>query len=237
MSKRTFPSHLLLFISILAGCSTTGVLPPEQKRSAIEQEQIAQCKKNVPDQDRVQKEAVTTGCITTMVAWRAIGQNNPAALICMVGGGTGFLLGESIAERKCAYLTEEERLNGEIAHASSMNSKFAIYSLQSKKDLALYEKQIKTLAAQRQAEAANSAEQEKLKQSLAKQLAKERQTIKQVQDEQRFKQATLQEARQKAKQASVEKADKLEAEIRILQKNIRQMQEAASKLQDYSDLL
>lgn len=221
---------IVLFTSITAGCSSV----PENttEHSATDREKIAQCKLQIPDQDRVKKEAVSSGCILGLAAWKAIGQNNPASLICMAGGGAGFLLGDSIAERKCHYITLEEQLDGEIAHASSMNSKFSIYLLQSKKDLALSQLQVDALVAQQKTGKANAVQQTTLKQTLSKQLEKERLTMKQVQAEYRFKQETQKQARQ-----SQDKANKLLAEIRMLQTNIHQLRETEAKLQENIELL
>lgn len=51
-----------------------------------------------------------------------------AILGALLGGAGGFWLGSTVAERKAKYVTEEDRLNGEIQFARAYNSKLKEYN-------------------------------------------------------------------------------------------------------------
>lgn len=217
--NRQFAWSLAWSLSLF-GCSTTTAL--DEKRAHT----IQMCKQNLPASDKIKLQAVSTGCIASFAVSKAIGSNNPAPLICMAGGASGFLLGESIAERKCAYVTQADQLKGEIAHAKQMNTGFAMILAQQATELAAFELMLTGLKQQQAAQTRKSQQQQALEASLNEQIAKDQLIYQQVQEEFRFKQKTL--AASKRLKPSSQEAD-LRAEIQALQKNLKQLQASHAK--------
>ncbi|MFZ1386077.1 MAG: hypothetical protein WBP46_01865 [Thiolinea sp.] len=206
--------------SALTACSTTAPLD-EQSANAIQM-----CKRNLPVSDKLKLQSVSVGCMASMALSKAIGSNNPVPLICMAGGASGFLLGESIAERKCSYITQADQLNGEIAHAKKMNAGFVVVLAQQTTELSAFELMLTELRNQQLAAAAQVEQKAALEASLTEQVAKDQMILKQVQDEFRFKQKTLADTKRLNQQA---KANELLTEIQALQKNLKQLQETNAK--------
>ncbi len=203
--------------SLLVGCSTMGSGMDEKQVAAIQM-----CQQKLPVSDKIKLQSVSMGCVASMAFYKAIGSNNPAPMLCMAGGASGFLFGESIAERKCAYITQEDQLKGEIAHAKKMNTGFAIVFAQQSQELAAFELMVAGLRGQQADAAARREQMTKLESGLADQMANDQAMLKQVNDEFRFKQKTLVESKSLQKQ---DQEDALLAEIRALQKNVKQLQE------------
>lgn len=204
----------------LFGCATTTSL--DEQRS----HKIQMCKQNLPASDKIKVQAASTGCIASFAFSKAIGSNNPAPLICMAGGASGLLLGESIAERKCAYVTQADQLKGEIAHAKQMNTGFAIVLAQQATELAAFESMLTGLQQQHAAQTNQLQQKQAVEANLTEQITKDQLLYKQLQDEFRFKQKTLADSKV-LKQASQE-ADLL-TEIQALQKNMKQLQASNAK--------
>lgn len=204
----------------LFGCATTTQF--DEKRTHA----IQMCKQNLPANDKIKLQAVSSGCIASFALSKAIGSNNPAPLICMAGGTSGWLLGESIAERKCAYVTQSDQLKGEIAHAKQMNTSFAIVLAQQATELAAFELMLAGLQQQQVAQTSQLQQKQALETSLSDQITKDQQLYKQIQDEFRFKQKTLADSKV-LKQTSEE--GKLLIEIQALQKNLKQLQASNTK--------
>lgn len=210
----------LLSVSMISACSTTS---STTKLTSEQQQQVQMCKQSVPASKKVKKEAVTWGCLATLAMWKSIGQENPAAMICAAGGGAGFLIGDSIAERKCEYLTLESQLDGEIAHAAKMNRSFGFYLIEQGLSLKLTKAQAEGVLKQyedgKQDQKALAAAQETLK----KQIGKEQELLATIQQERQYKYSTLVKARQdKLEEGNQEK---LQIEIVALLDNIKNMQE------------
>lgn len=204
----------------LIGCTTT--TPMDEKRAQA----IQICKQNLPTNDKIKLQSVSFGCMASMAFSKAIGSNNPAPLLCMAGGASGFLFGESIAERKCGYITQADQLNGEIAHAKKMNAGFAMVFAQQTTELSKFELILSGLRNQQTVDAAQTAQKTQLAASLSEQVANDQVIFKQAQEEFRFKQKTLADSKRLKQQA---KEDELMAEIRALQKNLKTLQENNAK--------
>ncbi|HPE60824.1 MAG: hypothetical protein KDI15_08490 [Thiothrix sp.] len=226
--------HLLTAGSVLPGillltsCSST---PPATGDQA---EKIAMCKQQLPAARRIHTESVSMGCAASLAFNKMIGSNNPTPLLCFAGGTSGYLLGESIAERKCSYLTLEQQLDGEIAHAQKMNSGFQIVFAQQAKDLARYQAQAAALADSKAEDAARRTQLEQLNHGLQNQLDQDSRLLQQTRDEFRFKQETLETTRSLQQQ---DKSDKLLTEIRALQTGIKSLQANNQKLLQVKDNL
>ena len=210
----------VVYGSALVGCASTA--PIDEKRANA----IQMCKQNLPINDKIKLQSISVGCMASLALSKAIGSNNPAPLICIAGGASGFLFGESIAERKCGYITQADQLNGEIAHAKKMNAGFVIVLAQQTTDLAAFELMVAGLRSQQAADATQAAQKAQVEASLAEQVAHDKQVFKQVQEEFRFKQKTLAASRPLKQQA---KEDELLAEIKALEKNLKQLQASDAK--------
>jgi len=206
--------------SILTACATTATID-ENRAYAIQM-----CKQNLPVAQKIKLQSVSIGCMASLALSKAIGSNNPASLICMAGGASGFLLGESIAERKCGYITQADQLNGEIAHTKQMNAGFAVVMAQQTTDLAAFELMVAGLRSQQTAAASQTTQKAQLEASLNTQIDNDRLVFKQVQEEFKFKQQTL-AASKPLKQKT--KEDELLTEIRALEKNLKQLQASNAK--------
>lgn len=211
---------ILVCGSILTGCATA--TPIDEKRANA----IQMCKQNLPANDKIQLQSVSFGCMASMAFSKAIGSNNPAPLLCMAGGASGFLFGESIAERKCSYVTQADQLNGEIAHAKKMNASFAMVFAQQTTELSKFELLLTGMRSQQVADAAQREQKAKLAASLNEQVANDQVIFKRVQEEFRFKQKTLTDSKRLKQQP---KEEELLAEIQALQKNLKTLQENNAK--------
>lgn len=217
----------MLFIT----ACTSNTQKPEE--SASRQQEIQSCKDNLPASKRIKRESITFGCLATLAFWKSIGQENPAALICAAGGGAGFLLGESVAERKCEYLDLASQLDGEIAHAGKLNSTFGLFFLEQESNLKLQQAKAEALTSQTQQKTTNKTAQESLHKDLASQLEKEKYVLAQLQEERQFKQETINEA--KAAHLEQAKTDQLLTEIKVLLKNIKKLRANTQILADIND--
>lgn len=204
----------------LIGCTTT--TPIDEKRAHA----IQMCKQKLPANDKIKLQSVSFGCMASMAFSKAIGSNNPAPLLCMAGGASGFLFGETIAERKCSYVTQTDQLNGEIAHAKKMNAGFTMVFAQQTTELSKFELMLSGLRNQQAVDAAQAAQKANLAASLAEQVANDQIIFKQAQEEFRFKQKTLADSKRLKQQV---KEDELMAEIQALQKNLKTLQENNAK--------
>ncbi|MFZ1342553.1 hypothetical protein [Thiothrix eikelboomii] len=211
---------VLVFGGSLIGCTTT--TPIDEKRAHA----IQMCKQKLPANDKIKLQSVSFGCMASMAFSKAIGSNNPAPLLCMAGGASGFLFGETIAERKCSYVTQTDQLNGEIAHAKKMNAGFTMVFAQQTTELSKFELMLSGLRNQQAVDAAQAAQKANLAASLAEQVANDQIIFKQAQEEFRFKQKTLADSKRLKQQV---KEDELMAEIQALQKNLKTLQENNAK--------
>jgi hypothetical protein len=208
-------SGLLFF---LTSCSQQPVAKSDEVQACIDK---------LPNSKLLKKQAVTTGCLVSMAFWKAIGQDNPVALVCVAGGGAGFLLGQSIAERKCSYRVLEEQLDGEIAHTEKVNMGFPILFAQKTTKLAEQETMVNTLLAQKKAGTASINNTNKVLKTIHEAAQRERELVQTLAKETNFKHKTLNES-QRLKQA--EKIQKLRKEIALLHKNIKKLREENLKL-------
>ncbi|WMP16592.1 hypothetical protein [Thiothrix lacustris] len=223
-------TSIILALSVSAGCSmnaTKSTITPEQEKD------IQACKTNLPSSKKIKKEAVTYGCLASLAFWKAIGQENPAALMCVAGGGAGFVLGDSVAERKCSYLNIANQLDGEIAHTSKTNGTFALFFIEQDLNLKLQQAQAEALLTAKEKASADKVALQKMQESLTEQLEKEQYLLTQMQEERQFKQETV----NKAKQAKLEKEkiDMLTNEIKSLIDNIKKLRENNKSLRDIKE--
>ena len=212
---------VVLGVAFMSACSAPSKLTREQA------EQVEMCKSQLPLSKKIKLQSVTSGCMLSMAFNKMIGSNNPAPMICMAGGGAGLLFGESIAERKCGYMTLENQLDGEIAHAEKMNAGFSIVFAQQALDLKQYEMMASGLAAQKASDEKSLAEKEAFRKQLDEQLAKEWDILKASREEVQFKTETLQKSKALARK---EKEEKLQEEIKALRSSIKTLQENTAKL-------
>lgn len=219
----------MLFIT----ACTSNTHKPEE--SASHKQAIQACKDNLPASKKIKRDSITFGCLATLAFWKSIGQENPAALICAAGGGAGFLLGESVAERKCEYLDLASQLDGEIAHTSKLNSTFGLFFLEQESNLKLQQAKAEALNSKTQQTATSKAALESLQKDLASQLEKEKYVLAQLQEERQFKQETINEA--KTAHLEQAKTDQLLTEIKALLKNIKKLRENTQVLADINDNL
>lgn len=217
--NKTF-TWALVYSGLLVGCAT--VAPVDEQRAQA----IQACKQKIPAAEKIQVQSVSMGCMASMAFSKAIGSNNPAPLICMAGGASGFLLGESITERKCNYATQAEQLDGELAHAKKMNAGFAIVLAQKSTELSALELMAQGLKQQQAAASAQTEQSKHLEASINADIADNQTLLKQARDEFKFKQQTLAASKGLKQQAT---EDELLAEIRALQKNLKQLQESNAK--------
>jgi hypothetical protein len=216
MSLHFLPISLLT-ITLLSACSS------QEKAS----ERVQVCLDKLSNSQLVKKQAITTSCIVTAGLWKAIGQDNPASLICLAGGGAGFLIGSSIAERKCHYRIAEEQLDGEISHAKKVNFGFNMLFLQKSEQIMLQTMTVESLKAQHKEGQASLVYLKSVKEDTAKITKKERQLVNTLKKEVAFKNATLNKSKQLNKK---EKIKSLRKEIILLNKNINLLRKENQKL-------
>lgn len=222
------PPTLISFCAIgilIAGCSTA---PSKSQQTPQQIADIDQCKSSLPSNKRIKKESITYGCLATLGFWKAIGQENPAAMICAAGGGAGFLLGDSIAERKCEYLDIASQLDGEIAHTSQVNTKFGFFFMEQDMQLKVHKSQAGALLQQNKQAAETQLAQQNLHQQLSGELEQENRLLAQLYTEHGFKQQTLNKAI--AAKQDQHKIDQLKTEIDTLRKNIKKLRENNQEL-------
>ena len=143
---------VIVSAALMSACSTTSHLTEAQVA------QIKMCKSQLPVSKRLQLESVSTGCIVSYPIKRMINDKDPSPLLCLAGGASGFLLGESIAERKCAYLSKEQQLDGEIAHVEKLNQGMTTIFAQQSKDLKAFEGSAASLTQQKRADEQQQAQ-------------------------------------------------------------------------------
>lgn len=208
---------LLSSLFILSACS----------QQTAPTEGVQACLDKLPNSKLIKKQAVTTGCLLTAGFWKAIGQDNPASLVCMAGGGSGFLLGKSVAERKCSYRIIGDQIDGEIAHAQKVNLGFSMLLIEKAQNLATQEATVASLLAQHKAGQANLVYTKTVKQDIAEAAKSERQLVNTLMKEAAFKRKTLNESRRLNKK---DKTDSLQKEVILLTKNIKTLRKANIKL-------
>ena len=216
----------LLVVCIMA-CCASACSSISSKHTKAQAEQINQCKAELPVSKKVKMQSVTSGCLMSVAVSKMTGSNNPAPMLCLAGGTSGFLLGESIAERKCGYITLEEQLDGEISHAAKMNAGFSVVFMQQEMALKKHELSAAGLSTQKASDEQGQVALSAFEQKLVEQLKQDQALLANTQNEFRFKRETLEKSRKLKQQ---EKEDKLLAEIRALQKSIKVLQENRLKL-------
>lgn len=200
---------------LITACSNS---PQKPKESASRQQEIQACKNNLPASKKIKQDSIVLGCAGPSIIGRLMDHKTYA---CVVGSGAGFLLGESVAERKCEYLNLAAQLDGEIAHTNQLNSNFNSVLQEQESKLKRQQAEAKALTANTQTAASNQSALASLQKDLNSQLAKERNTLAQLQEEQQFKQETVNQAQ--AAHLEQAKTDRLTAEINTLRKNIEKL--------------
>lgn len=199
----------------VAACSSS---PQKPEESASRQQEIQACKDRLPASKKIRQDSIILGCAGPSIIGRLMDRKTYA---CVVGSGAGFLLGESIAERKCEYLNLTAQLDGEIAHTNQLNSNFGSVLADQESQLKRQQAEAKALTTNTQTASSNQAALTNLQKNLTNQLAKEKNTLAQLQEEQQFKQETVNQAQ--AAHLEQAKTDRLTAEINILRKNIEKL--------------
>ncbi len=177
------PNFLLAIIATLVITACSSQEAPSKSVQA--------CLDELPNSQLIKQQAVTTGCVVTAALWKAIGQDNPASLVCLAGGGAGFLIGKSIAERKCHYRIAEEQIEGEIAHAKKVNLGFTMLFLQTSESLLTKKAIVSSLVSQHKARNINLVYLNSKKKEIATAVQNERKLISILQKEVAFKNKTL----------------------------------------------
>lgn len=216
MPSYFLPSTFFILI-VLSACSS------QEKTS----ESVQVCLDKLPNSQLVKKQGVTTSCMVTAALWKAIGQDNPASLVCLAGGGAGFLIGSSIAERKCHYRIAEEQLDGEISHAKKVNFGFNMLFLQKSEQIMMQKMTIESLKAQHKEGQASLVYLNGVKKDTAKITQQERRLVNRLKKEIAFKNKTLNSSKRLNKK---EKIEHLRKEIILLNKNINLLRKENQKL-------
>jgi hypothetical protein len=188
---------------------------------------VQACLDELPNSQLIKQQAVTTSCLVTAGLWKSIGQDNPASLICLAGGGAGFLLGKSIAERKCHYHIAEEQIKGEITHAQKVNLGFSFLFLQKSESLLKQKLVVSSLVAQHKERNINLVYLNSAKKEMAAVTRSERKLVNILLKEMAFKQNTLKISRRLNKK---DQATALKKEIMLLNKNIKLFRKENLKL-------
>ena len=213
------PNFLLAIIATLVITACSSQEAPSKSVQA--------CLDELPNSQLIKQQAVTTGCVVTAALWKAIGQDNPASLVCLAGGGAGFLIGKSIAERKCHYRIAEEQIEGEIAHAKKVNLGFTMLFLQTSESLLTKKAIVSSLVSQHKARNINLVYLNSKKKEIATAVQNERKLISILQKEVAFKNKTLAISRRLNKK---DKTTTLKKEIILLNKNIKLLRKENLKL-------
>ena len=212
------PLPLLLTASILTGCSNQ--VSPGNDLTIAEKNSIQQCINNLPASKKIKLQAVSTSCITTFAISKAIGQNNPAALICMAGGTAGFMLGKSVAERKCSYISAEKQIQSELTHAKKINSNFSNLFIEQEKNIRGLDARAVYLLNQQHQGHNKQQELLQLQQQLKKSIAKENTLLQQLTEDVQIKSQTINIA---SKKSTRDNQENLLTEVKSLQKSILRM--------------
>jgi hypothetical protein len=228
MTKVKYISSFLLTSLLVVSCTSQQVA--DDKLSVQQKQKIEQCKSNTSSSKKIKREAVTTGCLASLVFWKAIGQDNPAALICAAGGAAGFLIGSSVAERKCEYAVKENQVDGEIRHAASMNQKFALFFIEQEANLLKQKKIVESLIAKVRKNGAERSSIKAVQSSLKTDLIKEKALLADLMKESSMKQETLILAKNNSTSNNKDVVKKLLDEIKALRRNISKMKRNSSEL-------
>lgn len=215
-------SLIILVGLALGSCATAPRYLTDEQAAKVQA-----CKSTLPSSKRLKIEAVSTGCMASFAFNRMINSKDPSPLLCIAGGTTGFLLGESIAQRKCSYLTLQQQVDGEIAHAAKINAGMVQVFAQQAKDLALFGGLATSLSAQKASDEKQQQALSSFADSLNQQIRKEQVLLTTLRDEISFKRETLGKGQSLKQQ---EKEDKLLEEINSLQESIARLQKNYSKL-------
>lgn len=211
-------------VFVLSACSTQTVTTPE----------VAACKANIPLKKRITVKAVPTSCIVTAALYKSVGYEDPSILLCLAGGATSFLLGDSIETRRCSYRVFEDQLNGEIAHAQKMNKGFDVLFAQKAKEYKGYETQVKTVAQLQKVNEQETQQKKQVTKNLDAVIRKETEFTRTISEEVAFKTQTLKQSQQQKKTDYSEREKTLLKEIQLLHQQIKRLRaenEKLSKLQ------
>ncbi len=193
----------------------------------VSSESVQACVAKLPNSQLIKKQAITTGCIVSAVIWKTTGIGSPTVLVCLAGGGAGYLLGKSIAERKCSYRLEGDQINKEISHIESINRNFPVLYTDKAKQLVKQQATVSSLLAKHKEGKAKLAAINAVKKEISSAAETERYLVGMLNKDLVFKTASLARSRLLNKTNNTKK---LQKEIALLQKNIRILREENKKL-------
>ena len=240
--------HAVLTVCfVLAGCTADVSL---QGLTYEQKQQARQCRKHNPQSLKLQRHGSVAGCLSSLALTQLTGFKSSAALICSGGGLAGYLIGRSVAERRCEYITLERQLDGEIQHLLEMNQRFELLLLEQKANLKLLNDKVNLLKqkqqlAQRkpqsdkdrtliQTKEEDLSEQNSLLEHTVNRLDEERYMLDQLEIEQTFTQETLTQATQQG--YSITESDR-KNRLNILRRNIALLKRNTKKLDKNNDAL
>ena len=202
----------------LSACTTQQQVPSESVQACVDK---------LPNSQLIKKQAVTTGCIVSAAIWKATGIGNPTVLICLAGGGAGYLIGKSVAERKCGYRIAGKQLASEIAHIQRINRNFPVLFMGKSKQLATQQAMVASLLTRRNEGKAKLAFISAVKKKIIEAIKNERYLVSSLSQEASFKASILATSMQLN---NTDKTKSLQKEIALLHKNIRLLREENKKL-------
>jgi len=222
-------------ISIFAtACSSKQVSSVnDQDITQAQKQKIEQCKENTPSSKKIKKEAVAFSCIASLAISRLVGRHDHKALICVAGGAAGYLIGSSVAERKCEYSVKDNQLEGELSHAHDMKKKFATYMAVLESKHKQQSGQVKALSALGAQGKADQSSIIYVQNKVLKNLNKQRAMLKLLNEERMTKNNTIDMAQ--SRYTDIETIRKLQTEVKSLLDNIKKMHQnsiALSKLNE-----
>lgn len=184
------PLVLLITTSLLVSCSNQ-VAVGNGDLNLAEKNSIKQCTSNLPASKKIKLQAVSAGCVASLALSKALGQSNPAALICMAGGAAGYMLGKSVAERKCGYISAEKQIQSELAHSRKVNANFANLLMEQQKNIRALDSKAADLLSEQQQGLNKRQELLQLQKQLKRTIAKESYLLQQFTEETQFKMQTI----------------------------------------------
>lgn len=181
------------------------------------------------DQNRTKAEGTTVGVVAGGLLGLVIGGEKGAAIGALAGAGVGFLVGNEIAKRKQAYASNEDFLNAEIASTQEFNNTTLAYNAKMARDIVALQKESKnlrakydsgkvkksSLAAQSKSLQKRIIENQKLEDTLAKELKVQNEILTQE---------------RKDRPTDDQYIARLEKEVNILQKNLETLREGSTQL-------
>ena len=216
--------HLILLAAVtlaVGGCSST----PSQDGSSTSS-----------DQTQTRVEGTAAGAVIGGLLGYAIGGGGKGAAIgAAIGGGTGYLIGNDVAKRKAAYVSQEDFLDAEIASAQEFNRSTAQYNGQLRGEIVQLEQQSNLLESRYRAGLVTRDALDESRQQVQAKISRTDKVYANLKKEYEVKLAIYDDQKQQGSDAG--RVQQLQAEITGLKGNLDQLQSQSVQLAQIEDRL